>query len=591
MSRQITGSLEYPAGTNFNGTIEARHIEGNTVTVPQSISEFTVTDSLYDFTLENGSYQFSIKGIISEGSTDESRVKIGLGIVNDGAPIDLLTLIGLSEPLSSPVEDLINERGLPSGGTTGQHLSKTTDNDYEVEWVDALDEAPIDGQQYARQDGDWTVVTGGGGGASTFVELTDTPTDYVGQAGKVVRVNTTPDALVFDDLTKSDVGLDQVDNTSDLNKPVSTATQAALDGKEDDLGLPTSDGQVLASTTAGVRSWVDMSGGGGSGVTYNSNFNIFYGAITDVDPAVNMVVEDQGRIARTAASSGAAYVHSKYLIPVETYWEVTHTVWDSGSIASMNFSPVVDGVVDWSSGIIVQPLNANININRITSGTRARNRSASVVGSFAPSLSAGDTVRYWITRDDANTVTIYAQKNGTGTIYSQAVTVTGVGDASNWTLSVVGSSLSSNPFDVTYNFGKSPFLYTPESGKSITALSPAILKDPFPLWSGSAIILAQTVMDFTVFSTGNYNPGTYIARTTPAGGDITDVPLQISSPDTDFYGIAFDSETATNVYEITNVQWDKSALSFRVETNKLNLPTAEVTQIVPSFTLMSYKFE
>lgn len=34
-------------------------------------------------------------------------------------------------------------------------------------------------------------------------------------------------------LDKSDVGLDNVDNTTDLNKPISTATQAALDGKAD----------------------------------------------------------------------------------------------------------------------------------------------------------------------------------------------------------------------------------------------------------------------------------------------------------------------------------------------------------------------
>ena len=32
-------------------------------------------------------------------------------------------------------------------------------------------------------------------------------------------------------LSKSDVGLENVDNTSDADKPISTATQAALDGK------------------------------------------------------------------------------------------------------------------------------------------------------------------------------------------------------------------------------------------------------------------------------------------------------------------------------------------------------------------------
>lgn len=33
--------------------------------------------------------------------------------------------------------------------------------------------------------------------------------------------------------TAAEIGLDQVDNTSDVNKPISTATQAALDGKVD----------------------------------------------------------------------------------------------------------------------------------------------------------------------------------------------------------------------------------------------------------------------------------------------------------------------------------------------------------------------
>jgi hypothetical protein len=43
------------------------------------------------------------------------------------------------------------------------------------------------------------------------------------------------------DLAKSDVGLGNVDNTSDLNKPISTATQTALDAKE---------GTITAGTTA-----------------------------------------------------------------------------------------------------------------------------------------------------------------------------------------------------------------------------------------------------------------------------------------------------------------------------------------------------
>jgi hypothetical protein len=51
-------------------------------------------------------------------------------------------------------------------------------------------------------------------------------------------------------LTKSDVGLGNVDNTSDANKPISSATQTALNGKED---------TITAGTTAqywrGDKSW------------------------------------------------------------------------------------------------------------------------------------------------------------------------------------------------------------------------------------------------------------------------------------------------------------------------------------------------
>lgn len=57
-------------------------------------------------------------------------------------------------------------------------------------------------------------VSGGGSGAVASV---------FGRTGVVVAVN--------GDYTKSQVGLSNVDNTSDLGKPISTATQTALDGK------------------------------------------------------------------------------------------------------------------------------------------------------------------------------------------------------------------------------------------------------------------------------------------------------------------------------------------------------------------------
>jgi hypothetical protein len=58
--------------------------------------------------------------------------------------------------------------------------------------------------------------------------ITSAPVDSVnGETGLVV-------------LDKTDIGLGAVDNTSDANKPISTATQTALDLKEDDIVATTS---------------------------------------------------------------------------------------------------------------------------------------------------------------------------------------------------------------------------------------------------------------------------------------------------------------------------------------------------------------
>lgn len=60
-------------------------------------------------------------------------------------------------------------------------------------------------------------------------------------------------------VTKSQVGLGNVDNTSDLNKPISTATQAALDGKQNTLtfdSTPTA-GSSNPVTSAGIKSAID----------------------------------------------------------------------------------------------------------------------------------------------------------------------------------------------------------------------------------------------------------------------------------------------------------------------------------------------
>lgn len=62
-----------------------------------------------------------------------------------------------------------------------------------------------------------------------------------GSGGAVDSVNGRTGAVV---LSRSDVGLANVDNTSDLNKPISTATQTALDAK---MSTAVYDSQGLAT--------------------------------------------------------------------------------------------------------------------------------------------------------------------------------------------------------------------------------------------------------------------------------------------------------------------------------------------------------
>ena len=92
--------------------------------------------------------------------------------------------------------------------------------------VGATEEAPIDGQQYARQDGTWAVVVGGGGGGATNLSAT--------QAASSVTVN-------------SDTG-------TDATIPAASTTLAGV--------LSASDKTKLDGIEAGANSYTHPAGGG-----------------------------------------------------------------------------------------------------------------------------------------------------------------------------------------------------------------------------------------------------------------------------------------------------------------------------------------
>ena len=105
---------------------------------------------------------------------------------------------------------------------------------------------------------------------STNKKLTKT---INGSTSDIVSVSTIKTAL---NLSKSDVGLGNVDNTSDANKPISTATQTALDGKVDAVsgkGLSTNDfTTTLKNKLDGIAS--------GAEVNQNAFSNVKVGSTT-----------------------------------------------------------------------------------------------------------------------------------------------------------------------------------------------------------------------------------------------------------------------------------------------------------------------
>lgn len=64
-------------------------------------------------------------------------------------------------------------------------------------------------------------------------------------------------------LDKAAVGLSNVDNTSDANKPISTATQTALNAKQDNLTLTTTGTSGPATLVGSTLNIPQYTGGGG----------------------------------------------------------------------------------------------------------------------------------------------------------------------------------------------------------------------------------------------------------------------------------------------------------------------------------------
>jgi hypothetical protein len=93
----------------------------------------------------------------------------------------------------------------------GAELTKTeweSEESHEVVHGTSFSSSPVERQLFYRDDEHkWYIYNGsawvwlGGGGVSTFLQLTDTPSSYSGQGGKVAKVKSSEDGLEFGQVT------------------------------------------------------------------------------------------------------------------------------------------------------------------------------------------------------------------------------------------------------------------------------------------------------------------------------------------------------------------------------------------------------
>lgn len=170
------------------------------------------------------------------GNVQITKADIGLGNVDNTSDADKPISTAAQAALDLKV-DKVNGKGLSTNDYTDADKTK-------------LGDLPTDAEITAALAGKVDKETGKGLSTNDFTDAEKSKLQGIetgAQVNTVTGVKGSAESTYRTgdiDITKANVGLYNVDNTSDLNKPISTATQAALDGKVDKVngkGLSTED--------------------------------------------------------------------------------------------------------------------------------------------------------------------------------------------------------------------------------------------------------------------------------------------------------------------------------------------------------------
>jgi len=189
--------------------------------------------------LSNDANTITITNTVTAGETNTaSNLAGGTGLFGSKSGVDLQfksLVAGTGVSLSNDANTVTITNTVTGGETnTASNLGAGNGVYASKSGVDLRFKSLVAGSNISISNDANTITissSGGGAGVDTFLELDDTPASYSSQGNKLVGVNAGATALEFKTADKTLVGLSNVDNTSDANKPVSTATQTALNAK------------------------------------------------------------------------------------------------------------------------------------------------------------------------------------------------------------------------------------------------------------------------------------------------------------------------------------------------------------------------
>lgn len=206
-------------------------VQANKTTVDASLnstSENPVQNKAIKAEFDNKVDKVSGKGLSTNDYTTAEKNK--LGAIASGAQVNVLEGVKVNGTALTPTDKVVDV-AVPT---------KTSDitNDSGYITIADVPDGAVASTTTPKMDGTATIGTETAFARGDHVHPSDT--------SRVPTTRTVAGHALSSDVTlvKGDVGLGNVDNTSDANKPVSTAQQTALDGKVDKVtgkGLSTED--------------------------------------------------------------------------------------------------------------------------------------------------------------------------------------------------------------------------------------------------------------------------------------------------------------------------------------------------------------